>query len=96
MLHAMFNRRNMGHWRLMFQFAFADMLGYKYLWQVDDDTEFKSQEAVNITEFMQEKLVAGASCSLPSCPQDVCAAYALCSTRASVTVPTNLSLRLKP
>lgn len=51
--------RNMGHWRLTFQFAFADMLGYKYVWQVDDDTEFKARETLNVTDYMQGKLVAG-------------------------------------
>jgi hypothetical protein len=57
----------MGHWRLMFQFAFADLLGYKYLWQIDDDTEFKARETVNITDFMQGRLVAGASCLQSAC-----------------------------
>jgi hypothetical protein len=51
--------RNMGHWRLTFQFAFVELLGYKYLWQVDDDIEFTAQESLNVTEYMQGKLGAG-------------------------------------
>lgn len=57
--HAHIHCRNMGHWRLMFQFIFADMLGYKYIWQVDDDTEFQTRETINMTDFMTDKLFAG-------------------------------------
>jgi hypothetical protein len=46
--------RRMGHWRLTFQFAFADMLGYKYVWQLDDDSFFKSKVDVDIIQYMQQ------------------------------------------
>lgn len=46
--------RRMGHWRLTFQFAFADLLGYKYLWQLDDDSFFRSQVQFNMMSYMSE------------------------------------------
>jgi hypothetical protein len=49
------NYRRMGHWRLTFQFAFADMLGYKYLWQLDDDSFFRSPVNFSMIQYMQEK-----------------------------------------
>lgn len=48
------NYRNMGHWRLAFQFAFADVLGYKYLWQLDDDSFFPEPVTVDMLAFMQK------------------------------------------
>lgn len=47
--------RRMGHWRLAFQFAFADMLGYRYVWQLDDDSHFRTPVTVNLMEYMQER-----------------------------------------
>jgi hypothetical protein len=49
----------MGHWRLAFQFAFADRLGYKYVLQLDDDSDFRAKETLNLTDFMQSKLFSG-------------------------------------
>lgn len=49
------NYRRMGHWRLTFQFAFADLLGYKYLWQLDDDSFFRSPVSVSMVDYMQRK-----------------------------------------
>jgi hypothetical protein len=46
--------RRMGHWRLTFQFAFADMLGYKYVWQLDDDSFFKSPVDFDIISYMKQ------------------------------------------
>lgn len=48
------NYRRMGHWRLTFQFAFADMLGYKYVWQLDDDSFFRSPVNFNMVDYMQQ------------------------------------------
>jgi hypothetical protein len=47
--------RRMGHWRLTFQFAFADMLGYKYVWQLDDDSFFKSPVDFDVIDYMQKQ-----------------------------------------
>lgn len=54
--------RRMGHWRLTFQFAFADMLGYKYVWQLDDDSWFKKSVNFSMISYMQQHglWVAGA------------------------------------
>lgn len=46
--------RRMGHWRLTFQFAFADLLGYKYVWQLDDDSFFPQQIGFNMLEYMTQ------------------------------------------
>jgi hypothetical protein len=48
------NYRRIGHWRLTFQFAFADMLGYKFLWQLDDDSYFESPVGFNVINYMQQ------------------------------------------
>jgi hypothetical protein len=48
------NYRRMGHWRLTFQFAFADLLGYRYVWQLDDDSFFKSPVNFSMIEYMQK------------------------------------------
>lgn len=48
------NYRRMGHWRLTFQFAFADMLGYKYVWQLDDDSSFRSPVNFSMISYMQQ------------------------------------------
>lgn len=47
--------RRMGHWRLTFQFAFADLLGYKYLWQLDDDSYFRGPVDFSLVQHMQSK-----------------------------------------
>jgi len=48
------NYRKMGHWRLAFQFAFADMLGYKYIWQLDDDSYFRTAVGFNMIDYMKQ------------------------------------------
>lgn len=45
--------RRMGHWRLMSQFQLARDLGYKYLLQVDDDSEFPSLIQENLFKTMR-------------------------------------------
>ena len=42
------SRRRMGHWRLTFQYAFADALGYRYIWQMDDDSHFNATVSFNV------------------------------------------------
>jgi hypothetical protein len=46
--------RRMGHWRLIFQFAFADILGYRYLWQLDDDSFFLEAVTTNMLQYVQQ------------------------------------------
>jgi len=45
----------MGHWRLLFQFAFADRLGYQYCWQTDDDSVVESNVEYNMVAHAREK-----------------------------------------
>ena len=45
--------RRMGHWRLTSQFQLARDLGYKYLLQVDDDSEFPSLVRENLFDTMR-------------------------------------------
>jgi hypothetical protein len=51
--------RGMGHWRLTFPFAFADALGYKFLWQLDDDSDFAVAQNVSVAQQMKGNLMAG-------------------------------------
>ena len=45
----------MGHWRLLFQFAFADRLGYQYSLQTDDDSLVISDVGYDIVANAREK-----------------------------------------
>ena len=45
----------MGHWRLLFPYAFADRLGYQYLWQTDDDAAVESDVGYNMVNHAREK-----------------------------------------
>ena len=47
----------MGHWRLLFQFAFADRLGYQYSLQTDDDSLMMSDVGYNMVTDAREKKV---------------------------------------
>jgi hypothetical protein len=81
----------MGHWRLAFQFTFADLLGYKYLLQVDDDSDFTVKETLNLTDFMQGKLFSGEATVLLECPYKMCQVdYCGCNSR-----PAALALALE-
>lgn len=44
--------RIMGHWRLIFQFRLAQILGYDYLLQVDDDSKFPETVQDNLFRIM--------------------------------------------
>lgn len=46
-----------GHWRLLFQYTLADMLGYKYLWQLDDDSELSLPLKASLIPWMKQHKV---------------------------------------
>ena len=46
--------RRMGHWRLVFQMEFAAKLGYQYVLQLDDDSDFLQPLKTNLLEFMKQ------------------------------------------
>lgn len=46
--------RKMGHWRLLFPCAFARKLGYKYLLQVDTDSDVMEELTFNILDVMED------------------------------------------
>jgi hypothetical protein len=64
--------RRMGHWRLAFQPAFADMLGYKLLWQLDDDSFFTSPLNISMADHMRQQTCGSRAprrCATPTwCP----------------------------
>ncbi len=45
----------MGHWRLAFVFPFARELGYRYLWQTDDDAYLHEPVGFNVLAHMENK-----------------------------------------
>lgn len=57
------NYRLMGYWRLRFQFDFAREIGYKYLWQIDDDSQLLAPLGYNAIHRMENESldIAGAS-----------------------------------
>eukprot|EP00878_Enallax_costatus_P014587 GHUV01015258.1.p1 GENE.GHUV01015258.1~~GHUV01015258.1.p1 ORF type:complete len:370 (+),score=54.36 GHUV01015258.1:1049-2158(+) len=46
--------RLMGQWRLLFPFTLADVLGYRYVWQLDDDSEITMPINTKLVEWMQD------------------------------------------
>lgn len=44
--------RRMGHWRLNYPFAYGKLLGYKYLLQIDSDTNIQETLEHNLVEVM--------------------------------------------
>ena len=44
----------MGHWRLRFPFEFARHLGYRYLWQSDDDTYLTKPIGYSLVQYMRD------------------------------------------
>eukprot|EP00775_Hariotina_reticulata_P001204 gene1204-1541_t len=54
--------RMMGHWRLMVPFNLADMLGYRYVWQLDDDSDIRKPLNFSVISWMKNNslLMAGA------------------------------------